>query len=65
MKNYIKPSVEMSTFDAPSIMALSGTVSVNTVADFDALTNEVYRDYLNANGGEEAAAANGYVELTW
>lgn len=64
MKNYIKPSVEMSTFDVESIMDLSGGTVNAAATDVNAVTNEVYREYLEQQG-IAAAADNGYVEFWW
>ena len=67
MKKYIKPSIEVNKFDAESIMTLSGFSggdTINKVTNLDAVTNDVYKEYLQQNG-VQSAAANGYVEFAW
>lgn len=68
MKKYIKPSIEVNKFDAESIMTLSGFSggdTINKVTTLDAVTNDVYKEYLQDNGGVQSAAADGYVEFAW
>lgn len=67
MKKYIKPSIEVNKFDAESIMTLSGFSggdTINKVTNLEAVTNDVYKEYLQQKGVENAAAS-GYVEFAW
>lgn len=67
MKNYIKPSIEVSKFEVEEIMLsatqLTGGSITQAPTDIDAVTNTVYKDYLQQAGN--TAATNGYVEFQW
>jgi hypothetical protein len=56
MKNYIRPSVEVSKFDVADIITASGDVVNASTFVKDTVEYDMYQEYLAADGTEAKAA---------
>lgn len=66
MKNYVKPSIELTKFDVEDIITVSGSNPGNpgVVGGQDALSTDAAAIY-NAAGYAEAEKAANIVEFQW
>lgn len=61
MKNYVKPSLEVSKFDIEDIITVSGKLGDAVTSD---AAKAVYNDYY-ITGDSKAQADDGVVEFMW
>lgn len=53
MKNYIRPSVEVSKFDVADIITASGVIQSGAALDKETTAGVLYNAYVNAAGSQK------------
>ena len=64
MKNYVKPSIELSKFDTEEILAVSGKVSAG-VGSLTESSQSLVENYNAAGNSQSVNTAGNAVEFHW